>query len=289
MTCLSTITTKSMNTQRNGSETSSTQASSRQELSTPVQLSMFSPVTSQASDAATSSPASEDGRSPCTSPDGQRTVLSGPAPAPANRSPSPENEKALLTSDTSGPNFDALSRSDALQSSLESRLRERLRGSGSCEVIWSKWDTPWGQSRLRPRARTRTISGTDIGLWPTCTVHGNYNRKGASPHSGDGLHTLVFACWSTLRASDGEKGGPNMSFGAGGCPLPSQVSTVANTSNAPMENGGGSLHPEFAGWEMGYPPAWLSCAPSAMPSIRALERSSSAPISNAGLEAPLDA
>ncbi|MEN2747102.1 hypothetical protein [Sphingomonas sp. T9W2] len=29
--------------------------------------------------------------------------------------------------------------------------------------------------------------------------------------------------WSTPRASDGEKGGPNMAFGAGGTPLPSQA------------------------------------------------------------------
>jgi hypothetical protein len=85
---------------------------------------------------------------------------------------------------------------------------------------------------------------------------------------------VIFAMWSTLRASDGEKGGPNQSFGAGGLPLPSQVSGIGNTSNAPMENGSGSLHPEFAGWEMGYPPAWLSCAPSATPSTRARRQSS---------------
>jgi hypothetical protein len=30
--------------------------------------------------------------------------------------------------------------------------------------------------------------------------------------------------WSTLRASDGDKGGPNQSFGAGGVPLPAMVS-----------------------------------------------------------------
>lgn len=30
-----------------------------------------------------------------------------------------------------------------------------------------------------------------FGLWPTLTVHGNYNRKGASPNSGDGLATVI--------------------------------------------------------------------------------------------------
>lgn len=34
----------------------------------------------------------------------------------------------------------------------------------------------------------------------------------------------VVAKWSTPRASDGEKGGPNQSFGAGGVPLPAQAS-----------------------------------------------------------------
>ena len=89
--------------------------------------------------------------------------------------------------------------------------------------------------------------------------------------------------------------GPGFGWGEGwtehelrsrGSPLPSQVSTVANTSNAPMESGAGSLHPEFAGWELGYPPEWLSCAPSETPSTLARQRSSSAPISTADREEP---
>ena len=36
----------------------------------------------------------------------------------------------------------------------------------------------------------------------------------------------------------------------------------------------GSLNPEFVAWLMGYPPEWLSCAPSAMPSSRRLSRKS---------------
>ncbi|MBY5445797.1 DNA cytosine methyltransferase [Rhizobium leguminosarum] len=83
------------------------------------------------------------------------------------------------------------------------------------------------------------------------------------------LQNVVLSFWSTLRASDGETGGPKMNFGAGGSPLPSQVFAAGNTLNAPTENGGRSLHPEFAGWEMGYPPEWISCAGSEMPSTRA--------------------
>jgi hypothetical protein len=159
------------------------------------------------------------------------------------------------------------------------------------EIVIGLWPTPQcrqkggGDYKDQKKALARISSGHQvnladmvIALHPTPTVHGNYNRKGLSPSSGDGLHTHVIALWSTIRASDGEKGGPNMSFGAGGSPLPSQVSTVANTSNAPMESGGGSLHPEFAGWEMGYPPEWLSCAPSETQSTRGqLRRSSKLP------------
>ena len=38
---------------------------------------------------------------------------------------------------------------------------------------------------------------------------------------------VAAAMWSTPRASDGEKGGPNQSFGAGGQPLPAQAYHVA--------------------------------------------------------------
>lgn len=53
---------------------------------------------------------------------------------------------------------------------------------------------------------------------------------------------LALATWSTPRASDGEKGGPNQSFGAGGQPLPSQMhqatwpAPTAQPSNADGES-----------------------------------------------------
>lgn len=271
---------------------------------------MYDPTTLSSTHNVISSPDLADGHERFGLPDGLTTNPSGLVPVRANLSASQAKDLGLLIPVTSGRTGNGSSASAALQSSLESRLRQRLTGSVSCEVIWKRWVTPWGQSLSKPRARVRTIFEIVVGLWPTMTsnapardgyneagnsagqvairnilialqptptVHGNYNRKGLSANSGDGLHTHVLALWSTIRASDGVKGGPNMSFGAGGSPLPSQVSTVASTSNAPMESGGGSLHPEFAGWEMGYPPAWLSCAPSETPSTRDRQRRSSAP------------
>jgi len=115
--------------------------------------------------------------------------------------------------DISGPSGQSSSRSHDLQSCLESKLRALLHGSDLCEVIWKPWATPWGQSLSKPRARVRTTSETESGLWPTPRA----NKRGPPDSHGN------LAMWATPRASDGEKGGPNMSFGAGGTPLPAQA------------------------------------------------------------------
>ncbi len=45
-----------------------------------------------------------------------------------------------------------------------------------------------------------TINENESGFWPTPTLNGNYNRKGASPKSGDGLATAV-KMWPTPSAT----------------------------------------------------------------------------------------
>ena len=80
------------------------------------------------------------------------------------------------------------------------QVAARLNGSDLCEVTWKPWATPWGQSLSKPRARVRTTCATDSGLW------------------------------ATIRASDGEKGGPNQKFGAGGQPLPAQAAWATPTT-----------------------------------------------------------
>lgn len=81
----------------------------------------------------------------------------------------------------------------------------------------------------------------------------------------------VAALWSTPRASDGEKGGPNQKYGGGGQPLPAQAAQTAKgqqleSQAAPggMPNGSperteklGGLNPEFVSWLMGFPDGWL--------------------------------
>jgi hypothetical protein len=239
--------------------------------STPDPSSMSRPTTCAATPSVISSPASAAGPRLCDGPEFGRIIdRFGRVAVLASLSPSRARAVGLLTSGTSGLSGSTSSSSAALQRSLESSLRMHLRGSDLCEVIWKPWTTPWGACLSKPQARVRTTFEIDISLWATLTEKGNYNRKGLSPKAGDGLATQVLALWATLRATDGEKGGPRMKFSSGqGAPLPSQVSEVGSSFNVLMENGGRSLHAEFGGWELGFPPEWLSCAPSAMPSTSA--------------------
>lgn len=271
--------------QPSGCATSSKPATSRLASWMNGASRMSTQATCAASRSATSSPASESGALPFGVPAGTTTDLFGLVPVRANLSASQAKKLGLLTSGTFGQPGSTSSKSAALQSSLESKLRQRLNGSSSCEVIWKPRPTLWAIALSRPRALARTISGTAIGLWATATTpSGGQTVPPGTTMSGrrpDGtkaqvtLQNMVIALWSTIRASDGAKGGPNQSFGAGGSPLPSQVWAVASTSNAPTESGAGSLHPEFAGWVMGFPPEWLSCTPLETPSIPAQRKRSS--------------
>ena len=85
--------------------------------------------------------------------------------------------------------------------------------------------------------------------WPTPTVCGNYNRKGASASSGDGLATAVakFPTPSTL----GINGGSH-----------SRAAAVKRGQDATEVNGG-SLNPTWVEWLMGWPLGWTDLKPLA--------------------------
>ncbi len=88
---------------------------------------------------------------------------------------------------------------------------------------------------------------------PTLTVCGNYNRKGASQKSGDGLHTML----ATLCARDYRFPGKSRLERTGskaGDPLPQQV--------------GGPLNPTWCEWFMGFPLGWTELNALATPRFR---------------------
>jgi hypothetical protein len=84
-------------------------------------------------------------------------------------------------------------------------------------------------------------SGLDLALWPTPATPATRDFKGVDRQEVDRKNSRplneVAAKWATPRATDGEKGGPNQCFGAGGVPLPAMASQW-QTPSVGMVTGG---------------------------------------------------
>jgi len=136
------------------------------------------------------------------------------------------------------------------------------------------WRTPdtgaGGTSGLLKEGKTHRKNGQSIQirlvdqvnnphLWPTPTVCGNYNRKGLSKTSGDGLATAV-AKFPTPQASDHRDRG-NMSN-------PSIQRRVAIGKqimlSQSVDPNSGQLNPTWVEWLMGWPLGWTDLKPLEM-------------------------
>lgn len=198
-------------------------------------------------------PASVDGRLRSAALDGTTAAQHGPARALASLSARQAKALGLLTSGTYGRPSITSSRSTALQSSLESRLRATTQTLGSTlyKMTWRPWITPSGRSRFRLVARAL--------------------RKSES----------VFTGWPTPRATDGDK---NIRTVAGalkeikrkGSPQDiGQALLISGSSGSTAGNA--RSNPDFYRWLMRFPACWTSCAPTGTPSTPAPRKSSSNP------------
>jgi hypothetical protein len=176
---------------------------------------------------------------PLTADRGEELLMSYLAAFRARTSALPERVQALQASAAEcGDTWrGSLARFDPDTSSWKTVQRSLLEDSESCSVIWPRSGmTANGQCWELPTLGHRT-SATDSGLWqtpvaddavnrvngkinsrgepklsaqvlrwPTPTVCGNYNRKGASAKSGDGLETAVQK-WPTPTARCHKGGG----------------------------------------------------------------------------------
>lgn len=96
----------------------------------------------------------------------------------------------------------------------------------------TQWPTPRsGENGSDSGSKQRQEQGANPGLkdlaaqWATPNIpnRGQELSKAARPESGGIDLQSQVTLWTTPRASDGEKGGPNQSFGAGGTPLVAQT------------------------------------------------------------------
>ena len=97
------------------------------------------------------------------------------------------------------------------------------------EIEFLFWPTPPHAENGMFKSLTRAV------MFPTPTIHGNNNRKGASQKSGDGLATAVRKMFLLAKASG------NLS------------QQIAHSEQSKI---GGALNPEWVEWLMGFPPGW---------------------------------
>ena len=216
-----------------------------------------------------------DGVSLLPLPDGLRTSLYGPVPAPASLSVWPVKALEPTIIATSGLSSAASSRTVNLQQSLESRLRQQMDVNGSPEyaLTWKRWDMESGPPICALRASQRRISDKDYTGWPTpkatdSTGAGTQGREG-----GTNLQTAAsVAGWATPNAEDckaGQSLSPNRTQRS--LPVDARRAAIAGqiTSGypAPTEKRG-VLNPELPRWLLGYPEGWGSYADTATRFVR---------------------
>lgn len=112
-----------------------------------------------------------------------------------------------------------------------SARRKSVRRTGGNGSSSSAWPSPRA-AEAGPDFAKEQRSSTGMALaavaiqasaWPTPTTRDWKDTGDLSNVPENALLGRVASNWSTPRSSDGEKGGPNMAFGAGGTPLPAQA------------------------------------------------------------------
>ena len=205
------------------------------------------------------SPESEDGPSHSASQDGPTIDESGPAPVPVSRFRALVADRVKETSGTSGPLFNALSPSAALQRSLESKLQANLAGSGSLlfALTWSHWNMPSGLPISRLRVSGRRTSGSGYGGWPTPDVRNGgrstasaerYGQTYVNPKTGKklqwGLESAArLTGWPTPKVSSGTGAGVH---GDGGLDLQTTAQLAGWATPRSTEAGHSTGSPERA-------------------------------------------
>lgn len=146
----------------------------------------------------------------------------------------------------------SLARFDPASRSWRTAQPSLLVDSDECSVTWPRSGMTAGGLCWELPTLAPPTSATGFGsLLPTLTVHGNYNRKGSSPTSGDGLATAILKM-PTLCARDYRHPGRSRwerTGGSQGEVLPQVV--------------GGPLNPTWCEWFMGFPRGWSELPVSA--------------------------
>lgn len=126
------------------------------------------------------------------------------------------------------------------------------------QVVRGEWSTPKmsdgdrGDCPSERARRSPSLVSQARMDWPTPTVCGNDNRKGASPTPGDGLGTVVRADWAT----------PTVNAAKNATAPPSQ--SDRNSEDVAVQAGASKTAPLSPMWVatlMGFPADWCDMMP----------------------------
>jgi len=157
---------------------------------------------------ATSSQASEDGPTPSNLLAGIQLEMFGQAPVPANPFRAQDANGEQTTNDIYGPSGTNLSRSAALQLSLESKLRQALGVNGSPEyaLTWKHWAMQSGPQICALRAWGRPTSEAGSTGWQTPQAWDETGKLYTTDGKGTGVQRPtnegMIAGWPTPTTQD---------------------------------------------------------------------------------------
>lgn len=166
------------------------------------------------------------GRTPSDAPDGLTSAQFGQALAPANLSHRQAKAMGLETSGIYGLRSSTSSRSAALKSFAESRLRQRtaMLGSTLYRLIWKDWVTPSGRSFSLLRASAVRAKGTEFGGSGWTTPSASDSHRGGTGITDDMTGSSLvqqapLAAWPTPKTKTGGPNSNREARGAGGADL----------------------------------------------------------------------
>lgn len=145
------------------------------------------------------------------------------------------------------------------------------RGEPKLSAQVLKWPTPRASDGEKGGPNQRGSKG-DLTLpsavmkWPTPTVCGNYNRKGVSATSGDGLATVV-ARFPTPTATQHKGWAANHNRANTDDRLDYTIEREAANTAQP-----GRLNPTWVEWLMGWPSEWTDLKPLGMDKYQEWQR-----------------
>ena len=198
---------------------------------------------------------------PSTATPGADTSMSSAADSPARTSAQPAREGGSLARKAgSGESLrGSFARYDRDMSSWRTAQISLLGASDECLETWPRWGLMLDGACYPQKILEHGICDKGSGLLPTLTVSGNYNRKGASKTSGDGLATVIRRM-PTLTANDCKPAGRVEVLEY---LQKNRMTTVQRLMAAVTEPEqlGGTLNPNWCEWFMGWPIGWTASEP----------------------------